>query len=133
MDNIDYKILKIIQNNATASYQSIGKELDIGTSTVHYRINKMKKQGIITSMSAILDPEKIGFDATAVIGLNVEPLKMDEIAEHLSSFDEVQTVATSSGNHDRAHNYVKDLLQFLLQHPCHLCNAPVIVAIFQRF
>ena len=100
MDDIDRRLLNIIQNDATISYQTIAKELDIGTSTIHYRITKLKKLGIITSVSAILDPEKVGFDATAVIGLNVEPLKMDEIAEHLSNFDEVQNVATSSGDHD---------------------------------
>ncbi len=100
MDDIDRKILNIIQNDATISYQTIAKELDVGTSTIHYRISKLKKLGIITSVSAILDPEKVGFDATAVIGLNVEPLKMDEIAEHLSNFNEVQNVATSSGDHD---------------------------------
>ena len=100
MDDIDLKILNIIQNDATTSYQTIAKELNIGTSTIHYRISKLKKQGIIASMSAILNAEKIGYDATAVMGLNVEPLKMDEIAEHLSHFDEVQTIATSSGDHD---------------------------------
>jgi len=100
MDDIDRKILNIIQNDATISYQKIGSKLGIGTSTIHYRVEKMKKQGIITSISAMIDPEKIGYDATAVIGLNVEPLQMDEIAEHLLKFDEVQIVATSSGDHD---------------------------------
>ena len=100
MDDIDKEILNIIQNDATISYQKIGTKLGVGTSTIHYRIEKMKKQGIITSISAMINPEKIGFDATAVIGLNVEPLQMDEIAEHILKFDEVQTVATSSGDHD---------------------------------
>ena len=45
-------------------------------------------------------PEKIGFNNTAVIGLNVDPLKRYEIADHLASFEEVQSVATSTGDHD---------------------------------
>ena len=100
MDVIDRKILNIIQNDATISYKTIAQMLNVGASTIHYRISKLKKQGVITSLSAILNAEKIGYDAIAVIGLNVEPLKMDEIAEHLSRFDEVQTIATSSGDHD---------------------------------
>jgi len=39
---------------------------------------------------------QVGFDATAIIELNVEPLKMDEITEHISNFYEMQNVATSS-------------------------------------
>ena len=100
MDDIDKKILNILQENDKTQYQRIAKELNLGASTVHYRIKKLIQNDFILSFSAIIDPEKVGYSTSAVIGLNVDPLKMHEIALALTAFDEVQVVTTSSGDHD---------------------------------
>lgn len=100
MDEIDKKILNILQQNDKTQYQVIAEELGLGASTVHYRIKKLISKGIITNFSAIIDPEKVGYTTTAVLGLNVDPLRMHEIALALTQFDEVQIVTTSSGDHD---------------------------------
>jgi DNA-binding Lrp family transcriptional regulator len=100
MDDIDKKILNILQRNDKTQYQKIAEQLNLGASTVHYRIKKLMKNGIITNFSAIIDPERVGYTTTAVIGLNVDPLKMHEIARQLTSYNEVQIVTTSSGDHD---------------------------------
>ncbi len=100
MDQVDKKILQLLQENDKIQYQKIANELDIGASTVHYRIKKLLNNGTIKSFSANIDPEKVGYTTTAVLGVNVDPLKMQEIAKKLSTFDEVQVVATSSGDHD---------------------------------
>lgn len=100
MDEIDKKILNILQQNDKTQYQRIAEELDLGASTVHYRIKKLMKDNIITRFSAIVDPDKVGYTTTAMIGLNVDPLKMHDIARQLAVFDEVQIVTTSTGDHD---------------------------------
>ncbi len=100
MDQIDKKILQLLQKNDKIQYQKIADGLNIGASTVHYRIKKLVKNGTIKKFSADIDPEKVGYTTTAVLGVNVDPLKMDEIAKKLASYGEVQIVATSSGDHD---------------------------------
>jgi DNA-binding Lrp family transcriptional regulator len=89
MDDIDKKILNILQKNDKTQYQKIAEDLNLGASTVHYRIKKLIKDGIITQFSAVIDPEKVGYTTTAVIGLNVDPLKMHDIARQLVSYYEV--------------------------------------------
>ncbi len=100
MDDIDKKILNILQENDKTQYQRIAKELNLGASTVHYRIKKLIQNDFILSFSAIIDPEKVGYSTSAVIGLNVDPLKMHDIARQLTTYNEVQLVTTSSGDHD---------------------------------
>ena len=100
MDDVDKKILILLQNDDKIQYKKIGEKLDIGPSTVHYRIKKLVKDGIIKQFSAIVDPEKVGYNTTAIIGLNVEPTKMDNVAKQLADYEEVQLVTTSSGDHD---------------------------------
>lgn len=120
MDNIDKKVLNYLQNDCTISYQEIADKLQVGSSTIHYRIKKLLKKGIIQSFSAIVNPDNVGYVTTAVVGLNVEPLKMYEIANLLSSFDKVQTVATCSGDHDIILQIIakdgKDLWKFINEH-----------------
>ncbi len=100
MDEIDKKILQILQENDKVRYQEIGKKLDIGASTVHYRIKKLSENGVIKSFSAIIDPKVVGYDTTAWLGLSVDPTKMDQIAQKLAEYDEVQIVTTATGDHD---------------------------------
>lgn len=100
MDEIDKKILQILQENDKVRYHEIGKKLNIGASTVHYRIKKLSENGVIKSFSAIIDPKVVGYDTTAWLGLSVDPTKMDEIAQKLADYDEVQIVTTATGDHD---------------------------------
>ena len=120
MDDIDKKIINILQENDKTQYQRIAKQLDLGASTVHYRIKKLIQNGIITNFSAIIDPEKVGYSTSAVIGLNVDPLKMHDIARQLTMYNEVQLVTTSSGDHDIIINILaedgKHLWRFINEH-----------------
>lgn len=100
MDEIDKKILQILQENDKVRYHEIGEKLNIGASTVHYRIKKLSENGVIRSFSAIVDPKLVGYDTTAWLGLSVNPTRMDEIAQKLAEYDQVQIVTTATGDHD---------------------------------
>ncbi len=100
MDEINKKILNIIQANDKISYQEMSEQLNMAASTIHNRVKHMENEGIIKHYSAIVDPYKAGFESIALIGLSVNIHKMNEIAERLSSFDEIHMVAVASGDHD---------------------------------
>lgn len=100
IDNIDKKILNIIQEHAKLSYYKIGKELGLAASTVHSRVRKLEKAGVIRNFSAIVNPDKVGYEIIAVIGLSVDPAKLNDVASKLTSYEETQLVATTSGDHD---------------------------------
>jgi len=100
MDDIDKKILNILQNNFRISYKNLGKRVKMAASSVHNRVQKMLDEGIIKKEDTIINPMKAGFDTIAILGLSVDPLKMDEVAEKIASYDEVQLIATTTGDHD---------------------------------
>ncbi len=100
IDEIDKKILKILQNNCKVKLREASNKLGIPKSTLHNRISRLKKEGIIKGCRAILDPFKLGYRTIAWVGLTVEPDKIEEIAKKIMRFEEVQIVATSAGHHD---------------------------------
>lgn len=119
MDSTDRIILRMLQEDCKTPYKEISEKTGVSESTVHERIKKLKEKGIIKGFYAKIDPKKIGYGTIAWIGLSVEPDQMDEIAEKLTKFDEIQVVATSTGDHDIVIQAVaaddKDLWRFINQ------------------
>ena len=100
MDEIDKKILNILQNNFRISYKDLGKKVKMAASSVHNRVQKMLDEGIIKKEDTIINPMKAGFDTISIVGLSVDPLKMDEVAKKIATYNEVQLIATTTGDHD---------------------------------
>jgi Lrp/AsnC family transcriptional regulator for asnA, asnC and gidA len=100
IDETDKEILNILQENNKISYRELAERLQLAASTIHNRVQKMIEEEIIKQFGAIVDPVKIGYNTIALVGLSVDPVKMNEIAEIIASYDETQLVAISSGDHD---------------------------------
>ncbi|MFW9867151.1 MAG: Lrp/AsnC family transcriptional regulator [Candidatus Thorarchaeota archaeon] len=100
MDDIDKKILNLLQNNFHISYKELGNKVKMAASSVHNRVQKMVDEGIIKKEDTIINPMKAGFETIAIIGLSVDPLKMDEVANKIANYNEVQLIATTTGDHD---------------------------------
>lgn len=100
MDDIDKKILNILQDNFRISYKELGKKINMAASSVHNRVQKMLDAGVIKKEDTIINPMKVGFETIAIIGLSVDPLKMKDVAKKIALYDEVQLIATTTGDHD---------------------------------
>ena len=73
MDDIDRKILKLLQDNARVSLKMIAEHTFLSSPAVAARIEKLEKDGIVTGYHANIDPVKLGYHIIAFINLNVLP------------------------------------------------------------
>jgi Lrp/AsnC family leucine-responsive transcriptional regulator len=71
LDSIDRKILDLIQGNARLSNAEMAEAVGLTVSSVHERVKKMERKGIIKGYVAILDPEKLGKPLLAFVRLAV--------------------------------------------------------------
>lgn len=62
LDDVDLKILKIIQNDAKYPLEKIAEEVKVPKSTVAYRIKKMEKMGVIKGYFTYVDPASLNLD-----------------------------------------------------------------------
>ena len=69
IDNLDKKILKALMANARTSYADIAKANGVSAATIHVRIEKMRKAGIVQGARLTVDARKLGFDVTCFIGI----------------------------------------------------------------
>jgi len=80
IDAIDMKLLDLLQGNARLSNAELADAVGLTVSSVHERVKKMERKGIIRGYVAMVDPEKLGKPLLAFIRLS---LNSSETAEEI--------------------------------------------------
>jgi DNA-binding Lrp family transcriptional regulator len=97
MDETDIKILHQILSDGRSSYRKIAEQIGVSPPTVLNRIQKLERNHIIKSYSAVLDHEKLGYDLTAIIEVTAVKGKITEVEKHISKFANVCAVYDITG------------------------------------
>lgn len=99
MDDKDLKIIKMLQLDARTSYLDIAKSLGMSESAVRKRVKRLESEGVIEKYTVLVNPSKLGYNAVAIIGLDVIPEKFLEVVKALAQLEDVKSVVTSTGDH----------------------------------
>ena len=99
MDELDRKIISILQTNGRSSNARIARHVGVSEGTVRRRLKRLVEDKVV-SIVAIPDPGKIGYKSEAVIGVQVEPDKIDQVADNLTQLPPVYWVAVTTGAYD---------------------------------
>jgi len=100
VDELDVKILSLLQENSRLSYREIARELKVAVGTVYNRVKRMEEEGIIRGFMPVLDYEKLGFGLTALIGIKAQGRKIQDIERELSGNDRALMVYDITGEFD---------------------------------
>jgi Lrp/AsnC family leucine-responsive transcriptional regulator len=73
MDNIDRKIIKLLQGNARTPLKYLANKVFLSSPAVSARIERLEKSGIITGYHASVDNEALGYHITAFIHMALDP------------------------------------------------------------
>ncbi len=96
LDDLDWDILRILQENAKQSYTEIGRRLKLAHSTIYERIKKMEEHGVIKKYAVVVDRRKAGVKLlTAVITIFTDPKESEKVAVKLAKHKDVLEVSTS--------------------------------------
>ena len=99
MDDLDRKIIGLLQVNGRSSNARIARDVSVSEGTVRRRLRRLVQDEIIRVV-AIPDPEKMGYTTVALIGIQADPDKVDGVAEHLAKLQETQYVSLTTGSYD---------------------------------
>jgi Lrp/AsnC family leucine-responsive transcriptional regulator len=72
IDDIDLRILDMLQRNGKLSQARIAGAVGLTTPSVNERIKKMERHGMIKGFVALLDHEKMGLPLTAYVDVSLE-------------------------------------------------------------
>ena len=99
MDELDSKIIEMLQEDGRASNAAIARDADVSEGTVRRRLKRLIDEEYIRVV-AMLDSRKMGFTAEALIGIQVDPNRIDQIAADIAEMNDVSWVAVTSGSYD---------------------------------
>ncbi|WP_373511725.1 Lrp/AsnC family transcriptional regulator [Persicitalea sp.] len=71
LDQIDRKVLEILQSNAKITNAQLSKEIGLSPAPTLERVKKLEQGGIIKSYHAQLDPAKVGLGVTTFVQISL--------------------------------------------------------------
>jgi Lrp/AsnC family transcriptional regulator for asnA, asnC and gidA len=101
LDSLDRKILKLIATDARVPFLEVARACNVSGAAIHQRIQKLTTLGILKGSEFIIDPEKIGYEACAFVGLFLkDPSSFDGVVEKLRQIPEVTECHYTTGGYD---------------------------------
>ena len=98
-DEIDLKIIKILNEDGRASFAQIAQTLGVSPGMIRQRYNRLVEEGIV-QVVAITNPMLMGFTTMAQIGVKVNVNRLQEIADQIAAFEEVIYLVLLTGSYD---------------------------------
>lgn len=101
LDALDRKILKLISADARIPFLEVARACNVSGAAIHQRIQKLNTLGILKGSQFIIDPEKVGFETCAYVGLYLkDPSSFDAVVEKLRAIPEVTECHYTTGGYD---------------------------------
>ncbi len=101
LDRLDKQILKLIAADARIPFLEVARACDVSGAAIHQRIQKLTNMGILKGSQFLIDPEKVGYETCAFIGLNLKnPEDFDQVLGELKKIPEVTECHYTTGNFD---------------------------------
>ena len=101
LDKLDQRILHMISEDARVPFLEVARVCNVSGAAIHQRIQKLTTMGILRGSQFVIDPEKIGYETCAYIGLNLKnPEDFDHVLEALKKIPEVTECHYTTGNFD---------------------------------
>lgn len=101
LDSLDKKILRLIADDARIPFLEVARACKVSGAAIHQRIQKLTHLGILKGSQFLIDPEKIGYETCAYVGLHLkDPNTSDKVAEALKDIPEVVECHVTTGDYD---------------------------------
>ena len=101
LDKLDEQILRLIADNARITFLEVARACNVSGAAIHQRIQKLTNLGILKGSEFIIDPEKVGYETCAYIGLFLrDHEQFDSVTEALKCIPEVVECHYTTGQYD---------------------------------
>jgi Lrp/AsnC family leucine-responsive transcriptional regulator len=98
MDSIDLRILRALEEDARLTYAEVGARVGLAASSVHDRVRKLERRGVIRGYRADVDLAEAGAPITAFVSLALRPESPSNIPALVAEFPLVQSCFSVAGD-----------------------------------
>ncbi|MEM2394163.1 MAG: Lrp/AsnC family transcriptional regulator [Candidatus Bathyarchaeia archaeon] len=102
LDDLDFKILNLLQEDSRLSYNKIADKLKISVGTAYNRVKSLEEKGVLKGYTVIVDPNKIGYNLTALILIQAEGKHLIDVENEIAKMSNIISVYDITGDFDIA-------------------------------
>lgn len=99
LDATDRDIISQLQYDGRKSFTDIAAELGISEGSVRRRVKRLTESGLL-QIVGVVEPHSLGWNASGLIGVNVQAGQIDAAAKEIARFPEVTYLFMASGGYD---------------------------------
>lgn len=100
VDELDLTILSELSADASISVPKLSEKIKVNSSVVYSRIKRLVKRRLIERFTIVVNDHELGYQVKALIGLNVDSKKRDNVIEALFEIQGVREIAEVTGRFD---------------------------------
>lgn len=103
LDDIDRKILSILQQEGRITNNELSSKVGLTTTPTFERVKRMEREGVIKGYSTVVDREAVdmGFSAFVTVTLSIHQLKlMEEFNRAVMELPEIMACYNTTGEGD---------------------------------
>ena len=103
MDNLDKKILEQLQKDARITNVALAESVNLSPAPCLRRVRDLEDQKVITGYTALLDPEKVGWNVSVFIEVRLEKQVLEQLKifeETIEQYPEVMECYLMTGTFD---------------------------------
>lgn len=103
LDAIDWRILRVLQRDASLSVAAVGEEVGLSANPCWRRIRRLEELGVIRGRVALVSPEAIGLGTTVIVAIRTrrhDPEWLDAFSRAVESIDEIVECHRMAGDID---------------------------------
>jgi Lrp/AsnC family transcriptional regulator, leucine-responsive regulatory protein len=102
MDERDLQIASLLERDARLSYADIGSRVGLAASSVHDRVRKLERTGVIKGYRAELDLDAVGLPITAIVSLALRPASPANVPALIAELPLVESCYSVAGDNSYA-------------------------------
>jgi Lrp/AsnC family transcriptional regulator for asnA, asnC and gidA len=99
IDITDHCIIALLQADGRLQHTDLARRLGVPEATVRRRMKRLLDERVM-QIVAVPDPYKIGYDTHAIVGLRVQPGKIEEVIAVLDPLPQIRYIGVTAGTYD---------------------------------
>ena len=99
LDPLDHKIIAVLQENARLTNLEVAAQVGSSEPTVRRRVDRLLENQVI-KIVAVAPPFPLGYHVVAILGIQIDHSRLDEIQEALLLMPEIRFAGVTLGSYD---------------------------------
>ena len=99
LDALDHRIIAVLQESARLSNAEVAAQVGSSEPTVRRRVDRLLQHQVIRIV-AVAPPFPLGYQVVAILGLQIDHSRLDEIQDALRTMPEIRFAGVTLGSYD---------------------------------